>query len=584
MSVMVSDPASVAFSDVAAYFLEVEWDILGEWQKELYKKIIKEIHSILMSRGYSIVNPDVIFKIRKEEEKYFTQRYEREEKENMNDPTVSLPIVTSVFSMRVKQEEDLFFVDQPESETIEPSNTPVKSSPNIRPDILIRFKQEEFRIDPQGCEERGNRTISGTSEDLHGAGNQGYNTDPTVEILEMEESHASDQMEGGAEDTDTKSKDGFRSNSERKRMCDGQQGEEWKNRDSPASEADCERGFSRVTPPSVKENAQTRKRPDTCTERERNSNHCPNLLQAQRLNDGEIPFKNTDIWERFTGNSHIEHQEMTECENKYTEKSSLNCLQQYHRNKNKFACTEGEKGCLKQTNIIGNTKVQMPMKPLKWIQCEKCFTCRAELEGQVRINSRGKPFQCAECEKTITKLSNLTAHKTSQRGGNLFKSNNCNSFFMNRSQPKMNQVIHTESLQHSECEKSFVLRSNCREHKICHTKKAFTCSECDSSFSYKSSLRRHERIHSGEKPFRCFECDKTFRQNCDLRRHERVHTGEKPFQCFECDRSFSQKCDLRKHERIHTGKKPFQCFECDKNFNQICHLRQHEKIHMRKTV
>ncbi|XP_030053502.1 protein ZNF783-like [Microcaecilia unicolor] len=131
MSVLVSDQASFTFKDVAAYFLEVEWDILGEWQKELYKKVIKEIHDILRSRGYSIVNPDVIFKIKKEDEKYFTRHVEQEGKENLNDPTNS------------------FY--------------------NVKPDVLIRFEQEGFGTEPQGSEERGNLTSTGTCEELHEA-------------------------------------------------------------------------------------------------------------------------------------------------------------------------------------------------------------------------------------------------------------------------------------------------------------------------------------------------------------------------------------------------------------------------------
>ncbi|XP_029441140.1 protein ZNF783-like [Rhinatrema bivittatum] len=63
MSALVSNPAPLTFSNVAAYFREAEWDVLGEWQKELYKKVIEEIHGVLMSWGYSIVNPDVVFKI-----------------------------------------------------------------------------------------------------------------------------------------------------------------------------------------------------------------------------------------------------------------------------------------------------------------------------------------------------------------------------------------------------------------------------------------------------------------------------------------------------------------------------------------
>ncbi|XP_030045944.1 zinc finger protein 316-like [Microcaecilia unicolor] len=57
-TIKASNEALVTFKDVAAYFLDVDWDLLGERQKELYKKVIKEIHDILISRGYSILNPD----------------------------------------------------------------------------------------------------------------------------------------------------------------------------------------------------------------------------------------------------------------------------------------------------------------------------------------------------------------------------------------------------------------------------------------------------------------------------------------------------------------------------------------------
>ncbi|XP_030050495.1 zinc finger protein 398-like [Microcaecilia unicolor] len=165
-----SDQASITFKDVAAYFLEVEWDILGEWQKELYKRVIKEIHDILMSRGYSIANPDVIFKIKKEDEKYFTQHFEWEGKENLNDPTKSLPVVTSVFSLSVKQEENLPFMDHPELETFEVTHPSVTSSHNVKPDILFQFEQEGFGTEPQKSEERGNLTTTATCEELHQTG------------------------------------------------------------------------------------------------------------------------------------------------------------------------------------------------------------------------------------------------------------------------------------------------------------------------------------------------------------------------------------------------------------------------------
>ncbi|XP_029440748.1 zinc finger protein 2-like isoform X7 [Rhinatrema bivittatum] len=318
MCALVSDQASITFRDVSAYFWEVEWDILGEWQKELYKKVIKEIHGVLLSRGYSILNPDVVFKIKKEDEKYFPQHWELEGKETMKDPSISLPIVTSVFSLSVKQEEDLPFLDPPESETTEGIHPPVTGSPSVTPDILIRFKQEGRGTEPPRSEDRGNLSIPGACEELNEAGDaawikgiRGPSPDATAEILRM-----------GGEETETKSEDGFRNNSERQRMCDGQQMEEWKerdpSRDSPGPSAEYAGGISRITSPRGKG-----KSPYACSERGRNFNLCPSLVETQRLSEGERPFESADTSENFTTNSQsVEQQEIIECGNKFPERTS----------------------------------------------------------------------------------------------------------------------------------------------------------------------------------------------------------------------------------------------------------------------
>ncbi|XP_030050607.1 uncharacterized protein LOC115464358 [Microcaecilia unicolor] len=194
---------SVVFSDVAACFWELEWDILKEWQKEIYKKVIKEIHNILMSQGCSIVNPHVIFKIKKEDDKYFTQQYKLEGKENMNDPTSGLPVVTSVFSVSVKQENDLPFTNSPESELSEQVRTPATSFRDVVPDMLIRFQQEGIKIKRPRTEERGKTPFTDTFEELHETGRQGYDPEPTSKMLKMEEPFVRSQQDGGVRVIDT---------------------------------------------------------------------------------------------------------------------------------------------------------------------------------------------------------------------------------------------------------------------------------------------------------------------------------------------------------------------------------------------
>ncbi|KAG8429844.1 hypothetical protein GDO86_019068 [Hymenochirus boettgeri] len=43
--------APVTFHDVAACFSAQEWSLLGDWQKELYRTVMREIHTTLQAMG-----------------------------------------------------------------------------------------------------------------------------------------------------------------------------------------------------------------------------------------------------------------------------------------------------------------------------------------------------------------------------------------------------------------------------------------------------------------------------------------------------------------------------------------------------
>ncbi|XP_030050449.1 zinc finger protein 160-like [Microcaecilia unicolor] len=575
MSALVSDQVSLTFKDVAAYFLEVEWNILEEWQKEIYKKVIKEVHGILLSQGYSIVNPNVIFKIKKEDEKYFTQGCEWEGKENLSDPNKSLPIVTSVFSLSVKQEEDLPFVDHPESETSEQTHPSVTSSHNIKPDILIRFEQEGFGIEPQESEERGNLTTTGTCEEQHEAGSQSYTADLTVEILKMEEFHYSDQLEG---------EDGFGHRSNKMSMCNGQQREEWKHkdssRDSQDPSADCVGGISRVTPSSVKEKAQKGERLNACAEQEKNSNLFSNLGQNQRL-DRERLFQST-----------------ASCKKEFTGQTNMTEQKKIRRHDKQLQCTECETCFTYKSQLTVHQKIHNGRKPSKYTVLDKSSSQMFEMRRNELINTRktqvneiilqgAKLFKCSECDKRFIKKGDLAYHERIHTGEKPFKCSECDKYFRSKSDLRKHEIIHSGEKPYkcSKCDKSFTQKYSVRIHERIHTgEKPYKCSECDKSFTQKSKLGHHEKIHTGEKYFKCMECDKYYCSKSDLKKHEIIHSGEKPFKCSDCDKSFTQKYRLKIHERIHTGEKPYKCSECDKSFTQKYNLRIHERLHAREKL
>ncbi|KAF6361749.1 hypothetical protein mRhiFer1_009975 [Rhinolophus ferrumequinum] len=72
---------SVSFEDVTVEFTQEEWPYLGPTQRALYRDVMLENYSHLVSVGYCITKPQVIFKLEQGEElwsleeEFLIQRY-----------------------------------------------------------------------------------------------------------------------------------------------------------------------------------------------------------------------------------------------------------------------------------------------------------------------------------------------------------------------------------------------------------------------------------------------------------------------------------------------------------------------------
>nr|XP_033816282.1 zinc finger protein 2 homolog isoform X6 [Geotrypetes seraphini] len=643
MSALGSDQTSVTFKDVAAYFLEMEWDILGEWQKELYKKVIKEIHDILMSRGYLIVNPDVVFKIKKED-KYFPQHCDLEEKGNPNESTKVFPIVTSVFSLSIKQEEDL-----PESETSEQAHFSVPNSHNIKPDILIRFEQEGFRSELSGSEERGNLTSTESCEELHETGNQSYTAENTIEILKMEEDPIGDQLEGGEEDTDTKNgsqnvtSDHTVENLKVEEVHVGDQlagGEEdtdtKSGNQSYTAELTVEILKMEADPVSIqlkteeeetytmnndgfgnnskkmrecegqqmeewKHEDPSRDRTDPLADSVGGMSKITLTTMKEKLHNGARPNactkqeKNSNYFSNLSQNQSRNGERLFQSitnEVRFSENSNLTGENKFSRHKS-FQCTKCEQCFTYKAQFIIHQKVHKGQNPTKLSVHDKGFSQPFQLDRYEEMNIKKKQvhkmnlqgaklFKCALCDKSFTQKYSLQIHEGIHTGEKPYQCSQCDKSFNRTSSLRIHERMHTgeKPYECSHCDKKFSTTGNLRFHERIHTgEKPYICTECDKRFSHISTLKNHKRIHTGEKPYKCSECDKSFNQRSHLRRHRRIHTGEKPYKCPECDITFNRTSNLRTHKRIHTGEKPYQCSQCDKRFNNKCSLINHERIH-----
>ncbi|XP_030049060.1 zinc finger protein 501-like [Microcaecilia unicolor] len=375
-----------------------------------------------------------------------------------------------------------------------------------------------------------------------------------VPFMENPESQMSEQTLPSITD------DGFGNESERVRMCDEQQKEEWKqedsSRDSTDPSADCEGGIGSIIPTDEKAAAQKGERLER---QKRNCSFFPRLVQPGRLNS-ERDFKSADVWETFTTESNfIEHQisglrtEVHDCQGMHKTNPS---------------------------GYSGNCE-----KPCKCSECDKCLRTKNQGydETTQKTHTGEKPFSCSECDKCFKSKFNLKNHKRTHTGEKPFQCSECNKWFRTKGTMKQHKMTHTggKPFQCSECDKCFSTKVNLKRHKMTHTgEKPFQCSECDKCFIIKAELKNHERTHTGEKPFNCSECDKCFITKAKMKRHKMAHTGKKPFPCSECVKCFHRKDQLIRHKRTHMGEKPFQCSECDKYYHRKDKLKHHERTHM----
>ncbi|GAB1291967.1 hypothetical protein APTSU1_000719800 [Apodemus speciosus] len=231
-----------------------------------------------------------------------------------------------------------------------------------------------------------------------------------------------------------------------------------------------------------------------------------------------------------------------------------------------------------------NYTIHTVEKPYKCKICKRSFTTGSYLQAHQRIHTGEKPYRCKECGKSFTHGYSLQVHLRLHTGEKPYICTDCGRSFTEGSTLKSHYRIHTGEKPYKckECGKSFAKRSNLQAHSRIHTgDRPYKCTDCGKSFTSSSCLRTHHRTHTGEKAYKCKECGKSFTQYSHLQTHNRIHTGEKPYICTDCGKSFSNSYSLQRHHKTHTGEKAYKCKECGKSFSQGSHLQAHHRIHNR---
>ncbi|XP_029440792.1 zinc finger protein 135-like isoform X2 [Rhinatrema bivittatum] len=536
---------SVVFRDVAAYFMEEEWDALEEWQKENYRKMMEEIHASLISLGHRIANPSVLVKI---------------------------------------TQEDSFWRVAGTSGGRSRPNTISRKVPLVGPDILLKVQHQ---VNVESCPAESQDKV--TSSDMV------YNPDVSLWIKEVNEPDCSDCTTANGDESANNSTVGLPSfgrdaiwiKDEDKSPCkiqptctsspvksdlEGRSKEEgcggkrtgWTCSAAPTQRcARAAEGDKAANAPQAKGGEAT-----SCSRSKRGHGKRAKL----------VPQKKDEEHQKSLPSTTARHKKITV------------------KGKTLFQCVECGKKCGTLQQVTIHQRMHTGERPYLCMVCGKAFKVLHHLTDHFRTHTGEKPYACVACGKTFSSVSTLTIHQRIHTGERPYGCSECEKSFKKISDLDIHKRTHSgeKPYQCTECEKRFRCSHHLKGHLQTHksdkpqkkpknadsyVKKLYKCYECGKNLLQKAGLILHQRLHTGEKPFKCKECGKAFICNSNLILHQRVHTGERPYKCADCGKDFRERSALNKHLRIHSGERPYQCAKCKKSFNQNAHLTKHQKTH-----
>ncbi|XP_069469176.1 zinc finger protein 793-like isoform X3 [Ambystoma mexicanum] len=451
-----SSQALVTFNDVAVYFSEEEWQRLEEWQKELYKIVLKEIHEALISLGYAIANPDVIFRIKKEREpciKYrpcleggpipkpdVLLRVKQEENSYSSDPNNSEesititstdhPDVASVFTLSLKHEENQYYIQDQDLAAVESIVSPTNDKPITQyrdwyyggvmegyNETQEQLKQFTKNVKVDGVKLSNDEKVSNRGH------NAAFKQKPPLKH-EPDESKDSDSedREGDQSWEKARKRSQLKKNSSKKT--------EFNNTVvSPGaveyfSCPECLKCFNKKSNLIRHRTTHTGDRPYQCNLCDKNFNKKSNLIRHQRTHSTERVFK------------------CCECESKFDRLADLHKHQKTHVGDQAYACNDCKKMFSRKSNLVrhqiqyhslGDIKPKLEMliqqdRTFVCNTCDKSFCQMSDLNTHLQTHSGDRPYSCNECNLTFNDKSNLLYHKclTANKQSTMQNQNNYN--------------------------------------------------------------------------------------------------------------------------------------------------------------
>ncbi|XP_078539092.1 uncharacterized protein LOC144823977 isoform X2 [Lissotriton helveticus] len=475
MSQQASCETQVGASDVSEYFAEEEWKLLHEWQKELYRNVMKEIHQALISLGPLIAN--------------------------------------TVYLIRTKGKEELCPMDsQPSKSIYSITHSPTKTgNEDISSEGFLRINHIEEPKDQRGQDPGVH------SPDTQYPSSRCH-TDALLPNKHDEKAYCRSHYNREKNATPSHPGIGFLQPTSNLTVTAEQTSDRFFTNRPYTGIGECsmlqssENTFDApVCSLNVKEEGET----------------CPieyhlSDRQESACSPAEAPRSTKKFW-KWSDENYVEE---IAVQNTVHNKTNV---QQFQMGE-----TSNGESLLTQISSMSNRYDQTTLCKSNYLsECQTNCIEKSENVIYERKHKGEKLYTCRECSKSFSKKSALTFHQKEHRSclrDQPYKCSRCDKSFFSNSNLVCHERIHLGDKPYTctQCGKSFIQKYTLISHYRTHTgEKPYQCSECGKRFSDKSSRNRHRMLHTGEKPYTCTECGKSFSDRSNHSRHQRSHAQEK---------------------------------------------------------
>ncbi|XP_069473162.1 zinc finger protein 391-like isoform X2 [Ambystoma mexicanum] len=403
-----SDEVQVAFLDAPACFPEEEWKILKEWQKDLYRNLMQEVHQALLALGPLIVK--------------------------------------TVFSLRTKEKQELRLADSHEAERIQDDLV-------SDPEDLFSVKREDPLpiIHPLDTE----AGISGEGHCTMASINTWVKEEAVPMSMEPHESELGDIGNPAEKGVASLQKSPRRcphcdqSFTEHSQLLVHMQIHTIKDVFTCSLCGEC---FSNQPSLILHKSLHMDTKRYNCTECEKSFTCSSNLYRHQNFHTGEPPYQ------------------CTECEKSFPHKSVLHQHLRTHTGEKLYECKQCKKGFRASSTLSQHWRIHTGEKPYECADCKKSFSFPSALRVHRKIHTGEKPHECTNCKKRFITSDALTRHRRTHTGEKPYECTECKKRFSDPSTLVIHRRTHTGERPYGcmQCGKHFTQHSSLRLHQKTH--------------------------------------------------------------------------------------------------------------------